>query len=342
MLIHPIQSTELYPIGSIVEASNPPDNKWVPCNGQVLAQADYPVLYNLMEQPHSIFQNFEVVQDTDLDEMYEVVYGNGLFVGCGDGEMFYSSDGLSWTKVVLPTYTNTFYGIAYDGTTFVSVGYDDGEYVTSTDGQNWTERLLPVTWSVTNITYSGTYFFIIGNTCLRSSNGTSWTESTDSFLYGFPGQTFDTPCGFNYVNSKWVITFYYYTGYFLVFEGSDILDPNDWVPYVMQPFINTYRFNCEKIIYTGNHYIFFNSYMDGALVGPSLHDLTHYRISVREAIDAVNDGEDYVVILTTEGDYKSVGRSEGDFYDLDTEFRLPHQVVADNSRVGYYIKLKDD
>ena len=178
MLIHPIQSTELYPIGSIVEASNPPDNKWVPCNGQVLAQADYPVLYNLMEQPHSIFQNFEVVQDTDLDEMYEVVYGNGLFVGCGDGEMFYSSDGLSWTKVVLPTYTNTFYGIAYDGTTFVSVGYDDGEYVTSTDGQNWTERLLPVTWSVTNITYSGTYFFIIGNTCLRSSNGTSWTEYT--------------------------------------------------------------------------------------------------------------------------------------------------------------------
>ena len=42
-LLHP-KISEIYAIGTIIEANAPPSGKWLPCQGQILAQANYPAL----------------------------------------------------------------------------------------------------------------------------------------------------------------------------------------------------------------------------------------------------------------------------------------------------------
>ena len=196
MLIHPIQSSDRYPIGSIIEAYAPPNDDWLLCNGQILAQIDYLNLFNMMADPHPIFEQWES-RDTGMEYtgIQQVVYGNSLWVGCCyDGYMVYSSDGDTWTQVSLATYGDDFTGIAYDGTTFVSVpDYSTPitRYVTSTDGTSWTERNdFPAGIEGHAICYDGTNFYCVSyddGVCLYSSNGTSWSSGAampDTTFYG--------------------------------------------------------------------------------------------------------------------------------------------------------------
>lgn len=186
MLIHPIKTIELYPIGSVIHAYAPPDyGEWVLCNGQELLQLEYPILYSLMDDPHPIFQHWEIIQNGMTEGLRQVVYDGSQYVGCSiDGYMGYSSDGATWTEVTLSSYTDDFFGLAYDGTTFVAIpDYFNliDRYITSTDGQTWTERNLPTAIEGHAICHDGTNFYVVSyddGYCLYSSDGTTWSSGT--------------------------------------------------------------------------------------------------------------------------------------------------------------------
>ena len=106
-----------------------------------------------------------------------VCYGNGKFVAiCGSNIMAYSTDGINWTKDTMPSDQD-----------WQSVCYGDGKYVAvssvnimaySTDGINWTQGNMPsVGWS--SVCYgNGKYVAVAYNfaTMAYSTDGISWTE----------------------------------------------------------------------------------------------------------------------------------------------------------------------
>jgi len=191
MLIHPVQSSEQYPIGSVIEAYAPPNDNWLLCNGQILAQADYSELYNMMERPHPIFEQWKQMYPGVAVLIADVAYDGSNYVGsCYGSKMAYSSNGESWTSVTLTTASRNYYRIVYNATIglFISVPYSNTSYnlyVTSPDGINWTERSLPATIRGRDVASDGTYFYIhdyYSTNFYRSSNGIDWTTLTVPFI----------------------------------------------------------------------------------------------------------------------------------------------------------------
>jgi hypothetical protein len=190
MLLHPVQVSELYPIGSVIEANGPPNENWLLCDGQLLAQADYSDLFNMMDRPHPIFNQWKSIYSGVDEEIYDVAYDGTYYVGsCYGSRMVYSSNGESWTSVALTTASRHYESIVYNATIglFISVPYSNTSYtlyVTSPDGVNWTERALPATIRGREVASDGTYFYInnyYSTTFYRSSNGIDWTTLTVPF-----------------------------------------------------------------------------------------------------------------------------------------------------------------
>lgn len=187
-LIHPLQANELYPIGSIVQAFVSPGDNWLECRGQVIAQADYPELYAMMDEPHPIFENWEVF-DNGLDNyigvMNGITYGNSRWVAGLDGAVAYSTDGMSWTVGATFAHGRGVTKPAWNGSIFVVTEdyYTAANwYATSSDGMSWTERTFTQTaeWTVDPI-WDGTYFYLIAGDdtyCQYSSDGTTWNAGT--------------------------------------------------------------------------------------------------------------------------------------------------------------------
>lgn len=187
MLIHPIveSSNEMYPIGSIIEANAPPSSNWMICDGQILAQASYPTLYSLMDDPHPTFQDWEVIYIQNAYDYFwninYVIYDGSQWVGSSYGYMVYTSNPTAWSYDNVSVSGNLG-EVAYDGSIYVSVKDSTSastDYLTSTDGQNWTARTLPFAVEARQIPYDGTYFYLIDNNginVLRSSDGLNWTR----------------------------------------------------------------------------------------------------------------------------------------------------------------------
>ena len=92
------------------------------------------------------------------NSLWEVTYGNGLFVTVGSyGTILTSSNGRTWTernsgKSDRPYGSDHLYGVTYGNGTFVTVGY--GIILTSSDGITWTERTSGRSGSFEGVTYS--------------------------------------------------------------------------------------------------------------------------------------------------------------------------------------------
>jgi hypothetical protein len=72
------------------------------------------------------------------DNMTNLTYGNGMFVGIINYYIMYSSTASSWKKTYLPSYNN-YNSIAYGNNKFVIVGNNHSAY--STNATNWTENV---------------------------------------------------------------------------------------------------------------------------------------------------------------------------------------------------------
>jgi hypothetical protein len=121
----------------------------------------------------------------------DVAFSGGVTVAVGSGkngsppEIFFSSDGTTWTQDTLPDgLLGRLCGVAWTGTTFVAVG-DDGAILTSADGRSWTkvhgEDYDPLLYAVAS---SGKQCVAVGVNVdgkpdgLMSTDGVHWSGIT--------------------------------------------------------------------------------------------------------------------------------------------------------------------
>jgi photosystem II stability/assembly factor-like uncharacterized protein len=115
-------------------------------------------------------------QPTPLSILYDVTYGNGLFVAVGEGGAILTSrDGRSWTEQSSGT-NYPLFDATYGNGLFVVVG-SEGTILTSRDGVNWTWRSLGDD-PLHGVTYGNGLFVAVGdgNTIFTSPNGVNWAK----------------------------------------------------------------------------------------------------------------------------------------------------------------------
>jgi hypothetical protein len=126
-----------------------------------------------------------------ISTQYET--GNGftvesaVFVAAGNGGIYTSSNGTSWTQ----RSNSATRGVAYGNNTFVAVGgsgtiftdSDETIYVatgTSSVPSDWTSRTTPTSQTLNEVTYGNSIFVVVGGagTIVTSTDGISWTSRT--------------------------------------------------------------------------------------------------------------------------------------------------------------------
>jgi len=146
-----------------------------------------------------------------------LTYGNGLFVGVGDGAILTSPDGVTWTYVVtesaqLRAVTYVEYGSIVSPTNlFIAVGNggNNDSIYTSPDGKTWTGRsctgpdesfeTASIVTSFKSLTTSFMAVIAGDGVACYSTNGSTWTSIT-----GLPGQSFRTSVADPSTSSVWL------------------------------------------------------------------------------------------------------------------------------------------
>ena len=115
--------------------------------------------------------------------LYDVTYGNGLFVTVGgdNGTILTSPDGTTWAKRNSGT-SEEFLGVTYGNGIFLTIGLD-GNILISPDGTTWTEGSYENSYSYgffKAATYgNGLFVTVSKNGAIQTSpDGTTWTERT--------------------------------------------------------------------------------------------------------------------------------------------------------------------
>lgn len=185
-LLHPsVQVQELYPIGTIIEATCPPNNNWLKCEGQLLSRSTYSELLAVLEtdNPYS-WQKQETIKplDSAFDSsgLLSVIKGGSRWVAVGwGGDFAYSDDGVTWTSGTLPDTSKDYLEVAYNGSVWCTAGYNSISGATSTTGASWTSRTLPAIEDWEGICWDGTYFILAANdttNCYTSTDGITWNN----------------------------------------------------------------------------------------------------------------------------------------------------------------------
>jgi hypothetical protein len=173
-------------------------------NNAVMYSSDGINWHSLPTQPQGI--------TSPTVDLFNVTYGNGLFVTVGtyntstssqeityNGLIATSPNGSTWT--ILPYTSNYLSGVTYGGGQFVAVGRE-GSILTSPDGTTWTtQTAAPIANStltpyLISVIYTDSQFVAVGNFVganpstgfiLTSSDGKNWnmaSTGTTSDLYG--------------------------------------------------------------------------------------------------------------------------------------------------------------
>lgn len=114
------------------------------------------------------------------DDLWDVAYGNGVFVAVGGNTVFVSNDGLTWNEYPPPTDFSS-YSITFGNGIFVAIDSNPNSVFISNDGINWSlPVILPSSTTFTDITYGGGLFVVVGyqGKVVTSPDGTSWTLET--------------------------------------------------------------------------------------------------------------------------------------------------------------------
>lgn len=107
--------------------------------------------------------------------IHHLAYGNGLFVGVGNGALR-SSDGLTWSYTRIPL--SRFTALAFNGTRFIAAGPAAPTVMTSTDGVSWTAAAgAPASFGTNAYVVTGNGIVLVHGTTaalLRSADGVTW------------------------------------------------------------------------------------------------------------------------------------------------------------------------
>lgn len=195
-LLHP-KTSGIYAIGTIIEANVPPSSEWLPCQGQILAQADYSALYAMMDNPYSmIFTDFDFTDNSNMNGVYPYIEkctwngstGSPIWVGLSDDDEYIkSTDGINWTGYTMPVSGS--YKCASNGSVFCAVKYGSTQAYTSSDGFTWSSRTLNLSANWSDIVWDGTNFIAIASDnvqTIKSSDGITWSNGgslTDTPFY---------------------------------------------------------------------------------------------------------------------------------------------------------------
>ena len=120
-----------------------------------------------------------------------VVGGNGLLVAVGNnGAVQTSPTGTIWTSRASGTSLPLF-GITYSNSLYVAVG-QQGTVVTSPDGINWAVQDSGQLKNLLSVTYGAAGFLAVGasGTILTSSDGTNWTQQASGTSTNLESATF--------------------------------------------------------------------------------------------------------------------------------------------------------
>ena len=112
--------------------------------------------------------------------MWRIAYGAGKFVGAGiDQELYYSTDGISWTTIALPAIWAGTKFVAYGNGKFVIIRSGSDVVFYSTDGVTWNTSSLPSALPSSNgdLIYGNKFVMQSDNKVYKSTDGISWTES---------------------------------------------------------------------------------------------------------------------------------------------------------------------
>ena len=121
-------------------------------------------------------------QKNDSPAPRQITWDGSRFVGVTGTSVFFSDDGLSWTKeTIVPTNGNAssvVYGISWNGTNYIVVGAS-GYIITSPDaaGNNWTIQASDTTENLHSINSDGPVDIAVGNggtMLISSDSGVSW------------------------------------------------------------------------------------------------------------------------------------------------------------------------
>jgi hypothetical protein len=134
--------------------------------------------------------------------------GSNLYVAAGGNGLLYSSpDGITWTSRTSGFGSTTINKVAYGNGLWVAVGAS-GTITTSTDGITWTARTANMASNtLRDVKYANSLWVVVGggggsiNTggIAYSSNGTTWTRVNDTFTVG---TTYSTVV---YNGTNWIV-----------------------------------------------------------------------------------------------------------------------------------------
>lgn len=110
-----------------------------------------------------------------------LTYGNGKFIALTNAYQTsiaaYSEDGISWTKVIMPSTSSRYVGIAYGNGVFVAIA--GGMTVYSTDGITWNSVSMTTNQSTDQVIIFADekFLYLYGKTLYSSINGENWEET---------------------------------------------------------------------------------------------------------------------------------------------------------------------
>lgn len=184
--------------------TNYPGSAWLQCDGSVVSQATYPLLYAAIGAKINGFYSWTARTSGTTSTLNAVVYGGSVFVAAGNGGgLRTSTDAVTWTARTSGT-ASTITGLAYGGSTYLYVGSAIAggtiPVATSTDAVTWsTNTGLGLNASGNTIanafglTYGGGLFVAVGGgdydnggitnyqTFVKTStNGSTWTQRYNS------------------------------------------------------------------------------------------------------------------------------------------------------------------
>jgi len=115
--------------------------------------------------------------------MYDIAFGNGVFVAVGGNQIRISPDGVNWSSPPDISTLLTLQSVAFFQGQFIAVG-GGGTILTSSDGQTWTSRTSGTTSFLAAVGPGNGVVAVAGDsgTVLTSPNGIDWTPRLNSRL----------------------------------------------------------------------------------------------------------------------------------------------------------------
>ncbi|MBL0385891.1 cadherin-like beta sandwich domain-containing protein, partial [Tumebacillus sp. ITR2] len=140
-------------------------------------------------------------QTVGTDDLLRCTYQNGKFLAVGYGtphlystgaSMYSSADGLAWTAVTIPD-TESIFGIAFNGTTYVTVG-TGGKILTSSNGTTWSSMTPFTSQDLNDVVFGGNRFVAVGangGVFVSNNGGVSWASQSVGSSTNLHGVAYD-------------------------------------------------------------------------------------------------------------------------------------------------------